>query len=126
MRGDRALVGAISHRGVSDSAPVFFSLPFAFTSCSSSLIVPVHVPSLSPVRFARLPFLPSVDEVLTANVARRFGPDFGEGAGTVRAMNRFGPRSDFTCAQLRGMEAVAPDRARGDSGATAVGPAFLP
>ena len=41
-------------------------------------------------------------------------------AGAVRTVNFFGSRPFFTCAQVSGMETVAPSRARGDSGATAV------
>src|SRR4051794_32275394 len=40
--------------------------------------------------------------------------------GTVRMVKRFGSRSPFTCAQVSGIETVAPSRARGDNGATAV------
>lgn len=35
-------------------------------------------------------------------------------------VKRFGSRSDLTCVQVRRIDTVAPGRARGESGATAV------
>src|SRR5580704_7335100 len=45
---------------------------------------------------------------------------FASSVGAVRIVKRLGSRSALTSVQVRGIDTVAPDRARGESGATAV------